>query len=218
MRIALTTYNRYDYTVRSLNTLVKTKFPENTYLVVVDDCSKDKRVVEYLKSLKWPEGVVVKIVVNDKQLHCDRNMLKAMKLALENSEEEFVVTIDSDVTYNPEWLNALVDARKKLDGKRIGMLSVFHTSGHSIKGKAAEGVIEKNSLGGFCAMINKKLLLHEDLEQSRWDWSYVDLCKRYGYGLYCTEKSYVEHFGAIGKSNGYKENMHYDKAINFVGE
>lgn len=220
MRIALTTFDRYDYTVRSLISLLKTKFPENTRLVIVDDRSNDSRVVPFLRGLQWPASVMVTVVQNANQLLCDKNMLKAMRLALAGSDEQYVVTIDNDVLYNPNWLIELKRARRMLEmmGKKIGMVGVFHTQNHSVKGKVCDGILEKNTLGGFCAAINRNLIESPDMRPDQWDWSCVDLCKNKGLGMFCTEKSYVEHFGASGKSNAYKDGGHYDRAIDFVGE
>jgi glycosyltransferase involved in cell wall biosynthesis len=52
--IILTTFNRYEYLEKTLETLSKTNFLPNTIIKIFDDCSTENKVIELLNNYFKP--------------------------------------------------------------------------------------------------------------------------------------------------------------------
>ena len=109
MNVAMTCYNRYSYLLRSIKSLFNTNFNEPTNLFIFDDASEDVRIKKLLESLGRKENLNVNITYNKKNIGCDPNMLLSIKVAFDNTDDDYVITTDSDAIYNPEWYNNLKD-------------------------------------------------------------------------------------------------------------
>jgi GT2 family glycosyltransferase len=217
MYISLTTYNRFEYLERSLQSLWKTDFPPDTHLVISDDNSTDIRVIELLASLAPPKNVDLDIIYNLVNVRCDANMVRTIKYCFSRSNDPYVITIDSDVLFNPQWLNKLLEGLDMVKDIKVAGLSVFNTVFyHPIMSEYNDFLYEKSNLGGFCAALNRDIFMRQDLRVDQWDWSYVELANKEGYRWFCTRPSYVQHFGAHGKSSSL--DGYYDTADDFVGE
>ena len=226
MVISLTTYigqgvgpgpeKRFEFLKKSLETFFASDFPDNTVVHLLDDCSQSQEAVDYIMGLKAPEHVDLHIHRHEQNMGCDPTMVENIRRCFNERGDEFVLTADSDVIYHPGWIFKLLAALSELllMDKKIGMLSCFDTNNHPFKKTINNHIIEKHSLGGFCALLNRHLFLEKGLQTETWDWKFVDLCRDNGYGMYCTEPSWVQHMGC-GKSAFGKS---YDIAHNFVGE
>lgn len=112
--IALTTFNRLDYTRQCLDTMFK-----NTYypyqLVIVDDNSNDG-TRDYLKSLKKEREF-------DLILYYDRKgVIKSVNDVLARFEAEYYIKLDNDVLVPPGWLEKMIKCLKS--HKEIGILGL----------------------------------------------------------------------------------------------
>jgi glycosyltransferase involved in cell wall biosynthesis len=213
MYFALTTYNRKEVLEKSLESLIKTDFPENSNLIISDDKSSPD-VIDYISSMfKNPiKNLSIKLIFNNINVGCDRNMIRVIRDCFFESNDQFVITIDSDAIYNPKWIYKLLEAKESIKGP-IGMLGVFNTSSHGPGEFYNDYVVKKKSMGGFVVMLNKDLFFSKSLNTLSWDWSYVDICKNSSYGIFCTKNSYADHIGHIGvHSNG----SNIDRASNFI--
>lgn len=215
MYYALTTYNRLNILTLSLESLVQCEFPPDSHLIVSDDCSSPD-VQKFIKDTfsKPIKNLDVKLIFNKINVGCDRNMVRVIRECFLKSNDKFVISIDSDAIYNPRWIHKLLSAKEQIK-ENIGMLGVFNTTNHSVVGDYNEDILIKESLGGFAVLLNKDVFLHPSLNFQSWDWSYVMLCGRLKYRIFCTKKSYAEHIGVIGT---HSEHGGGDQATNFIAQ
>ena len=205
---------RYNFLERSLETFLKTDFPENTHIVISDDNSKDKRVKKLLCGIQEPKNTTIEFIFRDQRAGCDRNMVSTMRHCFSKTNDRFIITCDSDVLYNPQWVRKLIESKESMPkDAKIGMLTCFDTKSHKVIRSINDFVNEKKTVGGFCAFVNRDILMDPKLNLETWDWSFCAISKDKGYKFYCTKLSYVEHMGK-GKSG---EGKSWDVARNFVG-
>tara|TARA_B100000287_G_scaffold412473_1_gene442987 strand:+ start:488 stop:1135 length:648 start_codon:yes stop_codon:yes gene_type:complete len=215
MNIAMTCYNRYSYLLRSIKSLFKSNFDEPTNLYLFDDNSEDPKVKKLLDSLGHKDNLKVNITYNKKNIGCDPNMLLSIKEAFKNTEDNFVITTDSDAIYNPEWYNNL--KKRTLEVKEsIAGVSTFNTPSHPIIKEYNQYLVEKQSLGGFALAISRDLFDQIPSNQPSWDWTFTKIAQQQKLKMLCTKDSYADHIGVHGvHSTGQDEG---DKAQNFIGE
>ena len=215
MNIAMTCYNRYSYLLRSIKSLFNCNFNEPTKLYLFDDNSEDPKVKKLLESLGSKDNLEVNLTFNKKNIGCDPNMLLSIKEAFDNTDDNFVITTDSDAIYNPEWYNNL--KKRTLEVKeKIAGVSTFNTPAHPIIKEYNEHLVEKQSLGGFALAISRDLFDQIPSNQPSWDWTFTKIAQEQKLKMLCTKDSYADHIGVHGvHSTGQDEG---DKAQNFLGE
>lgn len=205
---------RFEFLERSLPTFLATDFPPNTHIIIADDCSSDERVKPMLCSIKTPKNCKVEFIFRKTNLTCDPQMTKTMRFGFSQTNDQYLVTCDADVIYNPAWIRKLIEAKESIGGNiKIAMVTCFDTKSHKKIGDFNDLLIEKKDLGGFCAFVNRDLICNKHLAIPAWDWSCCELAKASGYRFFCTRKSWVDHLGR-GKSGHGKS---WDVASNFVG-
>jgi len=215
MNIGMTTYNRYSYLLRSIKSLFSTTFNDPTNLFIFDDASEDARIKKLLESLGHKENLNVNIIYNKKNIGCDPNMLLSIKEAFKNTDDDYVITTDSDAIYNPEWYNNLKKRTLETQGKISGV-STFNTPSHPTIGDYNEHLVEKESLGGFALAIKREVFEQIPSNQRSWDWLFTELSRDQGYKMLCTKDSYAEHIGKYGVHSVQGDEG--DEAQNFLGE
>lgn len=215
MNIGMTCYNRYSYLLRSIKSLFNTNFDEPTDLFIFDDASEDVRIKKLLESLGHKENLNVNINYNKKNIGCDPNMLLSIKTAFDNTDDDYVITTDSDAIYNPEWYNNLKKRTLEIKEKVAGV-STFNTPSHPEIGKYNEYLVEKESLGGFALAINRDLFEQISLNQPSWDWTFTKIAQQQKLKMLCTKDSYAEHIGKYGVHS--MQGDEGDEAQNFLGE
>jgi len=212
--------NRAEWFERSIESFLNTDFPYDTNVLISDDASDHPIVDPILRQLEREKVPNLNIMVCRRypKLTCDPNMIDTMKRCLTYSmNHKWVVTTDSDVLYNPQWLKRLLEAHSSLDPSmrdKLAMMTCFNAksiSDHKVIGVINDKVVEKNHCGGFCAIVPRRVLEHKRLSVAGWDWSVADLAKAEGWRFFCTSKSWVQHLGP-GKSGTF------DQAEDFVGE
>ena len=206
---------RYRFMEKSIPSFLKSDFPPNTKIVISDDCSKDSRVRELLSKIEQPKNAEIEFIFRETRLGCDRNMVSTMRHALKQTKDQFIITADSDVLYNPQWINKLIEAKESVPKDiRLGMLTCFETKSHKVIGDFNELLYDKKTVGGFCAFVNRDLVMHERLNIEAWDHSVNSIGRDKGYKFLCTKVSYVQHMGKGKSGNG----LSWDTGRNFVGE
>lgn len=215
MWLAMTTFDRFDIFQESIISLLKCLFPEGTRLFIADDCSSDSRVKQLLYSISRTkrDNLIVDVMFRSKNTGCDPNMVDTIKTVFLKSGEQFVVTLDSDAIYNPQWLFKMIEARDSVKDK-IGMLSVYDSNFHVIDKPYNDLLNRKKDVGGFACMLNRDIFLSPDLRVFAWDWWYVDQCKKRDYAILCTKVSYAQHIGKHGTHLDGTDK--WDQAPNFV--
>jgi glycosyltransferase involved in cell wall biosynthesis len=209
--MCLTTYNRYDILKESLNSLSKTNFPDNCCLMIQDDYSTDIRIRSLLDSLKLE--IPVKLCYNSENLGCDRNVMSSITNAFNSTDEDYVLVLDSDAFYHPDWLNKTLEL---LEEDSIGMATTFNTPKHPVI-KEEDRYYQKRSLGGFCVALRRDVFenIPDTLE---WDWKANMVCGQMGLKIITSKESYVEHIGVVGTHCRPGSGKTADKANNFIGD
>ena len=215
MNVAMTCYNRYSYLLRSIKSLFNTNFNEPTNLFIFDDASEDVRIKKLLESLGRKENLNVNITYNKKNIGCDPNMLLSIKVAFDNTDDDYVITTDSDAIYNPEWYNNLKDRTLEIK-ENIAGVSTFNTPGHPTIKEYNEHLVEKEYLGEFALAINRDLFKQISSNQPSWDWTFTKIAKEQNLKMLCTKDSYADHIGKYGVHSIQGDEG--DEAQNFLGE
>lgn len=217
MYLALTTCNRFDILQQCMKSLLSSSFPPGTNLFIVDDCSNDARVKEYLISIskQTVQNLSIELTFNQRRWGCNRNMVSTIRDCFRKISDQFVITIDSDAIYNPQWIIKLLEAKDSVKDDKIGALTVYDSSWHKTNKEYNNFLKIKDDVGGFACMLNRDLFMLPELRVEAWDWAYCDLCKSKNYLILCTLKSYAQH---IGKEGEHSYGNDWDHANNFVGE
>ena len=222
MWINLTTCNRLRKTIVSMERLAETNFPEDSHLIIFDDHS-DTELIDYLEEYneRCIPNLRTELVLNEYRLGCAGNIIESLYYCLSKTEDQYIIKIDSDTIYHPEWLNKLIESHDRLleNNASFGAISVFNA-------ERTHGFIEgfnkeigvKKTMGGFCVMFNRIILETFDFRKPLWqaetfDWNLGWASEKMGLNLYCTFKSYVEHMRGEGTHGDDG-----DHGRNFVGE
>ena len=218
MYLALTTYNRFDILQRSIKSLFMSLFLPDTKLVIADDCSSDVRVKTFLSDIvkSTISNLSIELILREKRLGCNQNMISTIKYCFEKSKEQFVISIDSDTVYNSQWMIKMIEAKDSVKNDKIGMLTIYDSTWHGTEKQYNNFLKTKHDLGGFSCLLNKDLFMLPQLKIEAWDWSYVNLCKSNNYLMLCTLNSYVQHIGKSGEHSDGSDG--WDHAANFIGE
>ncbi|MBI5148598.1 glycosyltransferase [Candidatus Pacearchaeota archaeon] len=111
--IIITTYNQLSILKQAIESITKfTEYP-NYELIIVDDCSTEKGMKEYLLSLKRGFGNPCRIFFNKRNMGFAKSNNKAIK----NSKGDYVCLFNSDLIATDYWLSELV--RTILSDKKI---------------------------------------------------------------------------------------------------
>jgi|7_EtaG_2_1085326.scaffolds.fasta_scaffold60958_1 glycosyltransferase involved in cell wall biosynthesis len=222
MNLSLTTFNRLGYLTQSVSSLMNTSFTVPTTLRIFDDHSEDPMVLELFKSIPKIQNLEMEFYTNTRNLGCDLNVNQAIKKSFEFCDDKFVVVLDSDGLYNPNWLSFLNRKINELQDEKIAAISIFDTPSHEVIDKYDEDLNEKRNVGGFAVAINRDVydkvdpnVILEGHDTFCWDWQFIKRSEEMNYKRLCSKKSYAQHIGAYGvHSNGSK----FDFANNFTYE
>lgn len=105
--LAITTYNRYDLTIKSCSQVLDD--PRIDDIVILDDCSTDgsfEKLVEHFKP--WPHVRVLRQAKN-------RGMSLNKADAIGYAKNEWVMILDSDNVVTPAYFDAFFRSEEKLD-------------------------------------------------------------------------------------------------------
>lgn len=198
--------------------MLASSFLPDTKLVISEDCSSDSRIKPFLIEVaKTPiPNLSMELSFREVRVGCNPNMVSTIKYCFIKSEEQFIISIDSDTLYNPQWMVKMIEAKDSVKNDKIGMLTVYDSTWHGIDKSYNDFLKTKHDLGGFACLLNKNLFMLPDLKVEAWDWSFGDICKKNNHLLLCTLKSYVQHIGKSGEHSDGSDNS--DHANNFVGE
>lgn len=97
-------YNAYEYVIECVNSLYRYTDIKNFHLYLIDDCSPDQRIQEYLNSIdkSLPN---LNILYNEENLGFVGTVNKGMKCSKHD-----VILLNSDTEVTPNWLNKMIKA------------------------------------------------------------------------------------------------------------
>ncbi len=230
--LVIPSYNGKDLTIKLLESLKKTTY-KNYEIVLVDNGSVDG-TYEYVKK-RYPYIKAVKIEIN-------RGFTGGMNFGIKHSKGEYIVVMNNDMTFDPNWLMELVKVAES--DKRLGIIGSAYTSrdanfvrlGYKERGKIILNFkpvdvpkIESNKLPTVVEVDNTFGLTRREVldkvglfdEKYFIYWEEVDLCyraKKAGYKIAAATKSTVFHEGSLTmKKYTYTKTFHYHKnKIRFI--
>lgn len=109
--IVIPSYNRADLLQECIEKIESTTSIDYR-LTVIDDCSPDKRVQEYIKTLN-PK-------VNKLRNHQNMGFPKTVNKAVRSTYNDYVCVLNQDVLPMPGWLEVLVDVLEQ--DKKVGVV------------------------------------------------------------------------------------------------
>lgn len=210
MNAVLTIYNRFDYVNAFFGSFFQSNLENLDKLTIFDDYSTEDSIVELLKGISNISEPEISIYRNPSNLGCDLNVFTAINHGFEETEDDFIMVLDSDALLKKEWLDVIIKQLEKVKNEKVGALSIFNTNNHLAIKDYDDELLEKHSLGGFCVALNR-YIFNKMTDHNCWDWRFMDICKDENYKVLCTKISYAQHIGNYGvHSHGGG-----DKAINF---
>ena len=207
--ILLPCHNRPQYLAETLWSLERVKLPDGTQIMLIDDASTDKSVVDMLWNFKHPTA---QVFVDDS---CYNSGIK--KVLLRGYDELFsggcthVINFDSDAIIHPDCVNELIELYiAGLDG---GLLTAFHSTTKSANGDERHKVITQNeyfylkeSVGGINFCVDKEAYekhIKPSLLPEFGNWDHMACIS--ADGAYCLKQSRVQHIG-FDSTLGHTEN------------
>ena len=195
--IGITSYNRGETLARMVSSLLASHLEIDgvEYAIrVFDDCSKEYS--EHDIRALFPTGI-------DYYRHpsnhgADYNIGYMYRSFLE-SDDDILFNCDSDLIFDMDWLNVLLEYLPRTDG----LLSLFNSSTHSVKEYLGELCI-KDSVGSAGTIMTREIVkiicdsIDEKESYNSLDYNWCNLLKKRGKKIYCTSRSYVQHIGFEG--------------------
>jgi glycosyltransferase involved in cell wall biosynthesis len=201
----ITTFNRPEYTEKTLSYLEKTVVDENSilYFVIIDDCSTEKKTIELVNNFSTKnKNIIIKTIFLKKNL----GVADALKLGFlylkKNHNPKYYLNLDSDVISKKNWLVKLIELEKKTSCNQIYPIiyTAYNSSLHKIM-KYDDSFLIKESIGGMNIFFNNKqlpIVLKSLHKKNLWDWELVDLVREKGGLFISTNPSYLQHIGRNG--------------------
>ncbi|HKI78956.1 MAG TPA: glycosyltransferase [Ignavibacteriaceae bacterium] len=106
--------NEEDDILKNLASLEKQNYPINKFEIIYVNDSSDDSSVDLLLRNKTKDNIRI-ITVPDKYISTAHKK-RAVKFGIENAKGEIIVSTDADCTYDPEWLQSLVNCIDKDTG------------------------------------------------------------------------------------------------------
>jgi hypothetical protein len=209
--LSLKTHNRFDTLKESLESLRKTNFPNNTKLLICDDASDDVRTINLINN--YMLNIPIEVIRNDKNIGCDPNGIKSMQEGFSRTDKDFILILDDDAYYHPEWLNKILELNNKYPN--TGAISCFNTEKHVILQQREDHTLKKY-VSGFTILLRK--CIFERLGAHEWDWKITSVSEALGREIICTKESYVQSIGKHGFHSKKGTGKIGDWVNNFAGD
>jgi len=218
--VNLTTFNRFEYLKKTLDSLSKTIFLPNTVLLITDDCSTDINVINLLNDfIINNENVKLIKYFNKSNLGSKNNYIKSI-LYFEQFDIEFLVNLDSDCILNNKWLIELNKLINTFDENIICSsfcCKFHHGNPHNYIRLIEENYYERDTLNGLGVCFSKKLINDFNIETNKHFDEFLckELKNKYKMRCICTSTSYIQHIGLYGVHSNPST---CDISDNFLGE
>lgn len=218
--IIITTFNRFEYVKRMLESFKRTIFPEGTVVYINDDGSTDTELKKYIFGYHIENNnVILKKHLNQQNIGSKRNYVESV-LRLEKEEIDFVINLDSDCVLNPKWLLKIKQIINNF-GDNIICSSFFcrHHIGNPSNRliPLKDEYYERDTLNGLGICFPSRYIEDFKIESDlHFDSFLAQVIKpKYNLKCICTNVSYIQHIGI----KGVNSNPHsFDAAELFIGE
>lgn len=210
--LLIRSYNRSEYLKNTLESLQKSDIYLCNEIIIYDDCSEDKELIDLLNNYKFINNIHknIKVIISNKNEGCKKSYISALDKISKNSN--LIITIDNDVIVTKNFISEIVRGYKEsyfIYNTTNFLLTGFNpTNAHLNKIYDNYITYRKKTCGGinFIFHIN---FLH--FIKKYWninlDWSVVDNMLLNNYPLLCLKKGVINHIGKIGL---YSNNDSYD--------
>jgi glycosyltransferase involved in cell wall biosynthesis len=220
--LVIPTFNRSDYVRACFASLRKSRFPEGTVVVVVDDDSQEQETIELARFFSLPGVPVIKIFrQQSRHFTVHESLRTGWDFLVERFNCPYLCNLDSDALVKENWLTQLRDLYRREREKRGPIIVTgFNADSHPVLGEE-EGFCHKESIGGLNMFFDGDLyrtvvrpnLRFDEETQVGWDWFTVWAMQRLGHPFLCLKPSVVQHIGESGRNSGAE--VGYDRAPDF---
>lgn len=193
--IGITSFNRKEYLQAMVDSLRRSRGIERCAIRVYDDCSSDYDK-ETLREL-IPEAT--EIVRRDTNMGSDRN-IRQMYIDFLKTTDDVFVAIDSDLLFNPTWIEFI----EKYFPKTDGIMSLYNSAMHATIGKVQiEDVIfaEKEHVGSAAVVMSRDVvqMIADNIPAGdAYDWRWSKYLRKTEKRLLVSDISYIQHVGLHG--------------------
>lgn len=193
--IGITSFNRKKYLAKLQQSLYLSHNIDSCNIRIYDDCSTELSILE-IKQL-FPTALT--ITQRNHNMGPDRN-LRQMYVDFLETDDDVLVTMDSDLICRPDWLSFTKDHFHHTKG----IMSLYNSKRHKpmksilINGKM---FLEKNHIGA-AGSIMSRVIVNEIVRtlppSDSFDWKWSELLRRNGIPLLVSNESYFQHIGLQG--------------------
>ena len=238
--IVIPTFGRYEYVIKSLESLRDSNLPKGeTLLVIVDESTTKDVDDDKIKTKKWIEefdieGIAIIKIYKNKH----GNMFDSLIIGLDliYTKCEYVMNLDSDTTHKKDWLNSVNDVYEiaendvesnhtsfpldnqadvpSFSSNKLIVVTGYNSNNHEIEEKK-ESYIIKKSVGG-CHLYFKSLdyvnYLRYTIISNKWDTNLYQQVHNLNGLIVCTNPSVIEH---IGEVSSVRKEKNTDKSLDY---
>lgn len=211
--IILPTWNAFEYVKDCVDSIQKNTDPSEYRIILVDDCSPDKRISEYFNKVKREQDVYI---LNEENLGFVKTSNKGLKFGRDND----VVLLNTDTIVTKNWLVNLKSAAYSNPtfglvnpiSNNASIFSVREICEVGLKPEEVAEILSKTAKGinleipvgvGYCLYIKREVLNKIGYLDEIFGRGYGeenDLCLRAmenGYKTIITDKAFVYHKGSV---------------------
>lgn len=210
--LAIATYNRLPYVERMISSLKSSVDISRINIRIYDDCSTEFPKNHLEKIFPFAK----EIIYRKNNLGADRNSRLIYEDFL-STEDDILITADSDLIYRPYWLEKIEEILPLTDG----LISLYNSNKHPFINESNQVFAPKLHLGAAGTVLKRcivdTIIKEIPQEVQRFDWSWSKLLREKGIKLYCLKESYIQHIGILGQNNHGLIND-FDYGLNFIPE
>lgn len=210
--LLINTYNRPQYLEKCIASIRKANL-DGVFILVVDDCSTDRRVFQMLN------GFLIHRMDQNKSI---RYTLEVGYDFLFGQGCDIVINLDADAIVHPDFVPRLVELHKQFPDKIITGFNSLVIGRHPIFEQHPTYCVKK-SCGGINMLVTKQMynqvvlpaLKSAQKSRGHWDDVVSEKVRKSGGTFICTTPSVVQHIG-FNSAMGHHANPDY--AHDFEGD
>jgi glycosyltransferase involved in cell wall biosynthesis len=198
--LLITTYNRPEYLERCLGSLQHTDLNSDVEVLIVDDCSTDKKTIELIQS-GWS------IMYNEKQSGISQSIINGYNKLFANGCK-VVINLDADAVVSEDFFNKMTSLIEQFPDR---IITGFNSLVTNSLGKSRHPILKtygnchtKKSCGGINLAMNESTFrkyvepaCEKILKDGKGNWDEL-ACKSYssdGLDIIVSNPSIVQHIG-----------------------
>lgn len=193
--IVFTTKNRYGYVRLLADSFKLLKAYEHAHIHIFDDGSTDFSIQDLKDWFPYAQ------VLESDHRHPDMSIRHSFEWFVNESNDEILITIDSDTMLHPNW-NNFIDTH--ID--KSGVLSLYHSAAKYHKSvNCDQTTCEKKSTGSMGMVMTRRIVkdmllnMHNAKHKAAaFDWGFVDYFKKKGIKIIVPKNSLALHYGMYG--------------------